>query len=222
MRVLTAQTYSPASLSPSDHAVTIGDRRRNRPAVRVRPARPSDLAALEQLIRQHAQYERAEQPRPDIVQKLRQLLFGGNNPRLHCFVAELKGEVIGYATCSVQISTWAAGPYLHLDCLYLADAHRNRGVGPMLMEAVQLFGVRAGLVEMQWQTPTWNEAGIRFYDRLGATKRLKQRYTMRLATPQTQADLSTPQRRTKRDGPVQQRPHETQNFLLERMRRPWT
>jgi RimJ/RimL family protein N-acetyltransferase len=35
-----------------------------------------------------------------------------------------------------------------------------------------------GLTEVQWQTPSWNEGAIRFYDRLGARARAKTRFTL--------------------------------------------
>jgi ribosomal protein S18 acetylase RimI-like enzyme len=38
-----------------------------------------------------------------------------------------------------------------------------------------------GCEALQWQTPVWNEGAIRFYDRLGATRLAKQRYTLACA-----------------------------------------
>ena len=47
-----------------------------------------------------------------------------------------------------------------------------------MMAAVQHRAQMLGCEAMQWQTPVWNEGAIRFYDRLGATRLAKQRYTL--------------------------------------------
>ena len=47
-----------------------------------------------------------------------------------------------------------------------------------MMAAVRQRAQMLGCEAMQWQTPVWNEGAIRFYDRLGATRLAKQRYTL--------------------------------------------
>ena len=49
-----------------------------------------------------------------------------------------------------------------------------------MVEAVQCHRRQMGCANLQWQTPAWNEAAIRFYDRLGAGRLAKQRYTLPL------------------------------------------
>lgn len=90
-------------------------------------------------------------------------------PRLRCLVAELPdGEIVGYATCAPEVSTWGGCEYLHMDCLFLRDGHRGLGLGQRLMDAVLAEARALGLREVPWQTPARNEGAIRFYDRLGA------------------------------------------------------
>ncbi|MFI0218596.1 GNAT family N-acetyltransferase [Streptomyces lydicus] len=87
---------------------------------------------------EHAAYERAAPPPTDLAWRLEKLLFGTDSPRLRCFVAELDaGEIIGYASCAPEVSTWDGAEYLHLDCLFLRDGHRGLKVGPC------------------WSTPWW-------------------------------------------------------------------
>lgn len=63
---------------------------------RVRQARPADLPRVAQLAAEHAEYERAAPPIPDLADRLHRLLFATTAPRLHCFVAECAdGEVVG-------------------------------------------------------------------------------------------------------------------------------
>jgi GNAT superfamily N-acetyltransferase len=152
-------------------------------AGRVRPAERSDLPRVAELAAQHARYERAEPPVPDLAERLAVLLFEAPEPRLGCLVAELpEGEVVGYATCSPALSTWEGLQYLHMDCLFLAPDHRGLGLGALLMDAVVDRARRLGLAEVQWQTPVWNEGAIRFYARRGALGADKRRFSMRLDT----------------------------------------
>ncbi|MFE1923866.1 GNAT family N-acetyltransferase [Streptomyces asoensis] len=149
---------------------------------RVRHAERSDLPRVAELAAQHAQYERAAPPVPDLAERLAVLLFDTPAPRLYCLVAELSdGEVVGYATCSPELSTWECREYLLMDCLYLAPGNRGRGLGAQLVEAVTAQARSLGMAEVQWQTPAWNEGAIRFYARLGALGTDKRRFALRAA-----------------------------------------
>ncbi|MEH0474497.1 GNAT family N-acetyltransferase [Streptomyces sp. B21-097] len=150
-------------------------------AARVRHAERSDLPRVAELAAQHARFERAEPPVPDLAERLAVLLFDVPTPLLGCLVAELpEGEVVGYATCSPALSTWEGREYLHMDCLFLAPDHRGHGLGALLMDAVADRARGLGLSEVQWQTPVWNEGAIRFYARRGALGADKRRFSMRV------------------------------------------
>ncbi|MGV4983220.1 N-acetyltransferase family protein [Streptomyces sp. NRAIS4] len=143
----------------------------------MRRARVADLPHVAQLAAEHAAYEGAAPPPTDLARRLETLLFGTKPPRLRCFVAELNGaEIIGYASCAPEVSTWDGAEYLHMDCLFLRDGHRGLKVGPLLVEAVVAEARALGLGQVQWQTPPWNTDAIRFYDRLGAQAKEKLRY----------------------------------------------
>ncbi|MFC9792300.1 GNAT family N-acetyltransferase [Streptomyces sp. NPDC127584] len=146
----------------------------------VRHARPEDLPRVVELIAEHAAYEKAAPPAPGLEDRLAALLFGPAPTRLRCLVAPLPdGTLAGYASCAPEISTWDGTEYLHMDCLYLTASSRGHGLGPLLMTAVRTEAASLGLTEIQWQTPSWNEGAIRFYDRLGATPKEKLRYSLR-------------------------------------------
>ncbi|MBD0747901.1 GNAT family N-acetyltransferase [Streptomyces sp. CBMA152] len=146
---------------------------------RVRHARPADLPRLAELAAEHAVYEKAAPPAPDLAERLGALLFGPETPRVRCLVAETPdGEVVGYASCAPEFSTWQAREYLHMDCLFLRDGHRGLGLGALLIDAVKAEARALGITEVQWQTPVWNEGARRFYDRIGATGREKIRYAL--------------------------------------------
>ncbi|MGW7271442.1 HAD-IA family hydrolase [Streptomyces sp. NPDC054864] len=149
---------------------------------RVRRARPADLPRIVELVAEHAAYEKGAPPAPGLDRRLGELLFGVPDPRLRCLVAELPGggEVVGYATCAPEISTWDGAEYLHMDCLFLRDGHRGLGLGELLTDAVAAEARALGLTEVQWQTPAWNEGAIRFYGRIGAEAKEKLRFGWQL------------------------------------------
>ncbi|MFD3948154.1 GNAT family N-acetyltransferase [Streptomyces sp. NPDC058579] len=151
------------------------------PAARIRHARREDLDRVAELAAEHAAYEKATPPAPGLARRLEPLIFGAPDApgRLRCLVAELPdGRLVGYATCAPELSTWDGAEYLHMDCLYLAATERGLGLGPLFMAALREEASSLGLTEIQWQTPTWNEGAIRFYDRLGATSKQKLRYSL--------------------------------------------
>ena len=146
-------------------------------AARVRPAHAGDAQALAALCRAHAAFEELPYVADGHASRLAQAL---EDARLHAWVAERDGDIVGYASATLDFSTLCARMFVHLDCLYLDPLARNRAVGRALMAAVAQFGRRQGCQDMQWQTPAWNEAALRFYDRTGARRLGKQRYTLPL------------------------------------------
>ncbi|MFJ8164108.1 GNAT family N-acetyltransferase [Streptomyces sp. NPDC096136] len=159
-----------------DDARPDDDRDHDDREARIRPARPEDLPRLTELIHEHIAYEKSA-PRPGgLADRLGPQLFAEGS-RLRVLLAETPdGAVAGYAACSEEFAFWDAAPYLHMDCLYLAEEARGHGLGAALMAGVAGLARELGLGHVEWQTPDWNEGAIRFYDRLGAAGRAKRRY----------------------------------------------
>jgi ribosomal protein S18 acetylase RimI-like enzyme len=148
-------------------------------APRIRSARRADLPRVVALAAEHAAYEKAPPPDPDLGERLAALLSDMPQPRLACLVADSAGgEVVGYATCSPEVSTWQGREYLNMDCLFPRDGTRGQGTGALLVDAVVAEARRRGLDEVQWQTPAWNDDAARFHDRLGARSKKKLRYSL--------------------------------------------
>jgi ribosomal protein S18 acetylase RimI-like enzyme len=143
----------------------------------IRPARRADLREIVRLCVEHARYERAAHEPAGLAERLDPALFG-RQQRLQAWVVETGPERLqGYATATIDYSTWTGSGYLHLDCLYLEEALRGRGWGVRLLATVFASAHAAGLSEVQWQTPSWNAAAIRFYERQGASGGAKVRFT---------------------------------------------
>ena len=141
----------------------------------VRRVRFDDLDALVAMCGEHALYEKAPYEPAGKAEALSQALFSAP-PRLHAWVAEAAGELVGYATATVEFSTWQAGEFLHMDCLFVRAGRRGGGTGAALLQAVGDFARHTGCLEIQWQTPAWNVDAARFYGRFGAVEKAKRRF----------------------------------------------
>ncbi len=129
----------------------------------VRPARPDDLDLIVQLIRELAEYEELA----DQVTLDRDVFGGhlfGDRPAASVVLAEDGDEVVGYALWFRTFSTFLGRPGIWLEDVYVRPAHRGRGHGLALLNAVR--AATEGRVE--WSVLDWNEPSIRFYDSLGA------------------------------------------------------
>lgn len=143
--------------------------------IAIRQIEAADLEQLVGLCAEHAAFESAEYEPDGKIEKLR-VAFDRTYPMLCGWVAECTGGLVGYATATIDFSTWSAEAFMHLDCLYVREPHRGHGVGRRLMQAALAEARRRNIREMQWQTPDWNTDADRFYRRLGAVARPKLRY----------------------------------------------
>ena len=146
----------------------------------IRPTEPVDLAQLVQLCREHAEYERADIGAGPNEQALRSALFEPP-PRLRAWVAvDVRGELAGFVSATVDFATWSAREFMHMDCLYVRECARGSGVGRALVVALSAAARELGVMQIQWQTPQWNTPARGFYSRLGATSCDKLRFTLEL------------------------------------------
>jgi GNAT superfamily N-acetyltransferase len=145
----------------------------------IRPAREEDVPVLVELCAEHALYERASYEREGKVAKLHALLFSDAR-QLWAWVAEENGALVGYATATLEVATWTAEAFMHMDCVFVRQSHRNQRLGARLMREVALEAKRLAVREMQWQTPLWNSDADRFYRRLPVIATEKYRYTFQL------------------------------------------
>lgn len=144
-------------------------------AATVRFAEPQDIHIIVELCSLHAEYERADYSSVGKVEALKSFLFS-DLPTAYCLLAELNGEVIGYATYAPQFSTWDANFYIYMDCLFLREVARGNGIGELLIDRIKKEARKLNCALIQWQTPDFNERAIKFYRRIGATQKAKERF----------------------------------------------
>lgn len=136
----------------------------------IRRANLADMSDVVGLCSKHASHERVSYDPTWKVEALTDAIF--ESTQLICLVACRRNTIVGYATCVPQFSTWLAGEYLYMDCLYVEADCRGKGVGKRLVERVGEEARRLGYSEVQWQTPEFNTEAVQFYDAMNGTKRL--------------------------------------------------
>ncbi|HTK07135.1 MAG TPA: GNAT family N-acetyltransferase [Ktedonobacteraceae bacterium] len=141
----------------------------------IRTATPADIEALVVLCAEHAAYEGAIFDPQHKQERLASALFSAT-PRLYAWVVELHGQIVGFATATEEFSTWDAASFLHMDCLYLREEVRGSGLGRLLVREIARLALKLECINLQWQTPAWNQHAIRFYQRLGADNKQKVRF----------------------------------------------
>ena len=100
---------------------------------------------------------------------LREQGFRRSPPDFHCFVAEKNNQLIGMLVYYFVPFTDRAKPKMIIKELYVAEGHRERGVGRLLMKNVAQVAVQCDCGVIKWQVAPWNVDSIRFYAQLGAT-----------------------------------------------------
>lgn len=133
--------------------------------MRVRAPRPEDLPAFLRLVDALADYEHLPRPGADAHARLVAHL----GIRFQLFLAELEGEVVGYAVFFSTYSTFLARPTLYLEDLFVRPGMRGRGAGSALFRACALEAVRQDCGRMEWQVLSWNTPAQAFYRARWAT-----------------------------------------------------
>ncbi len=134
----------------------------------VRCATREDVASIHALIVALATYERAAHEVIATPVDLERALFGPE-PRVFAHVAELAGEVVGFALWFTTYSTWLGTHGLWLEDLFVLPAHRGRGLGKALLAELAALCVARGYGRLEWNVLDWNEPAIAFYRSLGAS-----------------------------------------------------
>jgi GNAT superfamily N-acetyltransferase len=133
----------------------------------VRPARPSDVPRIHELVVELATYERAADEVRSTPQQLHEAMFGAQ-PAAYALVAEADEAVVGFALYFRNFSTWAGVHGIYLEDLFVAPEQRGRGLGKALLVALADIAVERGYARVEWAVLNWNQPSIDFYTSLGA------------------------------------------------------
>jgi GNAT superfamily N-acetyltransferase len=137
----------------------------------IRPATAADVPLILELIRCLADYEKLSHEVVATEEALRLQLFGPA-PAAHVVIAEAEGRPAGFALYFFNFSTFLAKPGLYLEDLFVKAEFRGRGIGKALLLHLAKLANTRGCGRMEWTVLDWNEPAIRFYESLGAERKL--------------------------------------------------
>lgn len=145
----------------------------------IRNCEPQDLPKLVILCQKHAEFEKADFSPEGKEEALKKALFN-DNPKLYCLVVAIDKDIVGYVSYTFDYSTWDAATFMYMDCLFLEEEARSFGIGEVLIEKLKQIGIEKNCINIQWQTPQFNERAIKFYHRIGGKGKDKVRFTLDL------------------------------------------
>jgi GNAT superfamily N-acetyltransferase len=97
-------------------------------------------------------------------------LMDPNHPH-NAWVAEVDGELVGFAHLRQHSDTFSGGPAWYLDDLFTAPAARGLGVGTDLIAALRAHADAHGGGTISWITADDNLTAQRVYDKLATRTR---------------------------------------------------
>jgi ribosomal protein S18 acetylase RimI-like enzyme len=137
--------------------------------VQIRRADANDAALVRTMLLELAAHEHTAHAVHATVDDWRRMLA---DPAVTVLLAFADGRAVGYVSGIRQLNLWIGRDILAMDDLYVRADARDRGVGGRLMAALAQYAADDQLV-ITWGVREDNEAGHRFYLRLGATLRTK-------------------------------------------------
>jgi GNAT superfamily N-acetyltransferase len=133
----------------------------------IREAGAADVPAVLQLIRELAEYERLLPDVSATEDGLRATLFGDRR-HAEVLLAEVEGQLAGFALFFHNYSTFLGKPGVYLEDLFVRPPFRRLGIGTAFFHRLAQIAVERGCGRLEWAVLNWNEPALAFYRALGA------------------------------------------------------
>lgn len=136
-------------------------------AINIRKATREDIPAVMALIWAQMVYHGFEDKATVTAERLETAIF---EPPIFSYldVAEVAGEVVGFAHYYFGVTTSVGLPVLYLEDIHVAESVRDTGVGRALFVHLAKLAQQNNCHGIEWGVLEWNEAAITFYKRMGA------------------------------------------------------
>lgn len=132
----------------------------------IRSAARDDAGELLRLIGELAEYEKLTALMSATEDAIKENLF--DKKGAEALIAELEGEVVGYAIFFGNFSTFLAKSGIYLEDLYVSPKARGKGIGKALLLTVKNIAAERGCGRLEWSCLDWNTPSLEFYKSFGA------------------------------------------------------
>ena len=132
----------------------------------IRSALPGDEAAWRRLWQGYCEFYGANLGEEVTARTWKRIL--DPDSAIMCIVAEVDGQVYGFANCVVHENTWETQPVCYLEDLYVLPSARGHGIGKALIEWLRNSMRAEGWARLYWMTHEDNERARKLYDQFAA------------------------------------------------------
>lgn len=136
----------------------------------IRKAEEKDSEELWGLMKELAIFEKYINSFAITCEIVRNSGFQKSPPDFYCIVAEKNDEIVGMLVYYFIPYTAQNRPSIYMKELYVDEAYRGHKIGEQLMNALRNEAKLHNCGQIKWTVAPWNEAGQKFYERLGATE----------------------------------------------------
>ena len=134
--------------------------------ITLRSATEADVPLIVTLVHELADYERLADQCVADADSVRAALFESKSA--DAVLAEVGGNVAGYALFFRSFSTFLMRPGIYLEDLFVRPEFRRQGVGLALLRHLARHAVDRDYTRVEWSVLKWNQLAIDFYSRIGA------------------------------------------------------
>ena len=143
--------------------------------VEIRDARPDDLEAVINLMREFAEYEKLLDSLEITEEKLSRAAFGAGS-FIEILVATADASTIGYALFFPYFASFRGQRSIYLEDIYISSEYRGRGIGESLLRRIARIALTRNFDRIDFQVLEWNAPAISFYQKLGAVRNDDERH----------------------------------------------
>lgn len=136
----------------------------------IRKAEEKDSQKIWQLMKELAVYEKCINSFAITPEIVRNSGFLKSPPDFFCIVAEDNDKIIGMLVYYFLPYTAQNSPEIYMKELYVDESYRGQKIGEQLMNVLKNEAKENNCTQIKWTVAPWNEAGQRFYERLGANE----------------------------------------------------
>jgi GNAT superfamily N-acetyltransferase len=135
------------------------------PDYSLRRGTPDDAALLLRFMRKLGAFQKIQDQITATEASLQRLLTSGQGEAVF---AQHSGRPVGFVYFNETSSAFTGRSGLFIDAILVEAAHRQSGLGKVMMQFMAQEVMRRGGQMLEWACMDWNAAAIGFYQGLGA------------------------------------------------------
>ncbi|WP_286970705.1 GNAT family N-acetyltransferase [Flavobacterium sp. UBA4854] len=136
----------------------------------IRKALKKDADKIWILMRDLAVFEKYSDVFAITPKIVRESGFEKSPPDFYCIVAEDAEQIAGMLVYYFLPYTAVNKPAIYLKELYVDEKYRGQKIGEQLMNMLHEEAKQNNCSQIKWTVAPWNDAGKKFYERLGANE----------------------------------------------------